>query len=201
MKTSKRNIFLLSLFLAILSSSYACMLLIDDEPMIFTGDPEEEFLGVPWGCSFEELQKILDESPFPTKFKKVDCDPSITTYQYRGNHRLPAKHSIFMFWKGKLFNIGVFFFTESENHAKYTFDKLKEQMKKELDELKEETKKELDRVYGIEDEKDSVVELHRHIWGSKGEMSFNLEYGGNLIDGSDTSVILSARTSITLKDE
>ena len=193
MKTSKRNIFLLSLFLAILTSSYACMLLIDDEPMIFTGDPEEEFLGIPWGCGFEELQEVLDKGPFPIKFKEVDCDPSrMTTYQYRGNHRLPAKYSAFMFSKGKLVNIGVFFFDKSANGAKYTFDKLKEQMKKELDELKEETKKELDRVYGIEDEKDSVVELHRGIWGSKGEMSFSLEYGGNLIDGSDTSVILSA---------
>jgi len=46
MKTSKRNIFLLSLFLAILTSSVACNLLIPEEPMIFTGNPEEEFLSV-----------------------------------------------------------------------------------------------------------------------------------------------------------
>ena len=185
MKTSKRNIFLLSLFLAILTSSYACMLLIDDEPMIFTGDPEEEFLGIPWGCGFEELQEVLDKGPFPIKFKEVDCNPSMmTTYQYRGNHRLPAKYSAFMFSKGKLVNIGAFFFEKSANGAKYTFDKVKEKMKKELDKVV------LDKVFGIGDVENNVV---RSIWGSKGEMSFSLEYEGNLIDGSDTSVILSAK--------
>ena len=59
MKTLKPNIFLLSLFLAILASYVACNLLIPEEPMIFTVDPEEEFLDGPWGYSFEELQTIL----------------------------------------------------------------------------------------------------------------------------------------------
>jgi len=171
------------------------MLLIDEEPMIFTGDPEEEFLGIPWGCSFEELQEVLDKGPFPIKFKKVDCHQAMNTYSYRGNHRLPAKYSWFIFSRGKLVDIGVVFFEKSTNGAKYKFDKLKEQMRRELDKLKEDTKKELDRVYGIKDEKDSVVELHRHIWGSKGEMFFSFEYGGNLIDGSDNSVILSAKNT------
>jgi hypothetical protein len=49
MKTLRFNIFLLSLSLVILMSSYACTLLIPEEPKIFTGDPEKEFLGVPWG--------------------------------------------------------------------------------------------------------------------------------------------------------
>jgi len=169
------------------------MLLIDEKPMIFTGDPEVEFLGITWGCSFEELQEVLDKGPFPIKFKEVDCDPSgITTYQYRGNHRLPAKYSAFMFSKGKLVNIGVFFFTESENDAKYLFDKLKEKMKKELEKVV------LDWVVGIKDkEKDGV----RFVFGNRGHMSFELQYGGNLIDGSEKSVILSAKTQNTLKDK
>lgn len=193
MKTLNFKIFLLGLFLTILTSSVACNRLIPEEPMIFTGNPEEEFLGVPWGCSFEELQSILDKSPFPTKFKKVNCNPSMTTYQYGGNHRLPdAKYSAFIFWKGKLVDIGVFFFSESENHAKYLFDKLKEKMKKELEKVV------LDRVVGIEDEEKNGVRI---IHGTRGHMSFSLEYGGHLIDGSSNSVILSAKTSITLKDE
>lgn len=187
------NIFLVGLSLAMLTSFVACNLLITEEPMIFTGNPESEFLGIPWGCHFEKLQELLDESPFPTKFKKVDCHPSMTTYQYRGNHRLPdAKYSAFIFWKGKLVDIGVFFFTESENDAKYLFDKLKEKLKKELEKVV------LDRVVGIEDEEKNGVRI---IHGTRGHMSFSLEYGGHLIDGSSNSVILSAKTSITLKDE
>jgi hypothetical protein len=161
---------------------------MDEKPMIFTGNPEKEFLGIPWGCSFEELQKILDESPFPTKFMKVNCDPSMTTYQYKGNNRLPdAKYSAFMFWKGKLSNIGVFFFAESENHAKYLFDKLKEKMRKELEKVV------LDRVVGIEDERKNGARI---IHGNRGHMSFSLEYGGHLIDSSSKSVILSATHGI-----
>ena len=156
--------------------------------MIFTGNPESEFLGIPWGCHFEKLQELLDESPFPIKFKKVDCHPPVTTYQYRGNHRFPdAEYSAFIFWKGKLVDIGVFFFTESENDAKYLFDKLKEKMKKELD-----------KVVDIEVEEFGATRL---FYGSRGNMSFSLEYGGHLIDGSSNSVILSAKTRITLKDK
>jgi hypothetical protein len=158
---------------------------MDEKPLIFTGNPEKEFLGIPWGCSFEELQKILDESPLPTKFMKVNCDPSITTYQYKGNHRLPdAKYSVFIFLKGKLSDISVFFFTESETHAKYLFDKLKEKMKKELKKVV------LDWVVGIEDEGKNRVRI---ILGSRGHMYFSLEYGGHLRDGSRNSVILGAK--------
>lgn len=193
MKKLTLNAFFLGLSLAILTSFVACNLLMPEEPKIFTGNPEKEFLGVPWGCSFEELQRILDESPFPTTFKDVHCAPSLTTYQYKGNHRLPhAKYSVFMFLHGKLVDISVFFFTEHENDAKYVFDKLKEKMKKELDKVP------LDSVMGIKDkEKDGL----RIIWGNRGHMSFGLEYGGHLRDGSSNSVILSAKKVITSKDK
>jgi hypothetical protein len=158
---------------------------MDEKPMIFTGKPEKEFLGVPWGCSFEELQKILDESPIPTKFMKVDCDPSMTTYQYKWNHRFPnAKYSAFLFWKGKLSSIYVLFSTENAGDAKYLFDKLKEKMKKELEKVV------LDWVVGIGDKEKNGVRI---IHGNRGQMSFSLEYGGHLIDGSSNSVILSAK--------
>ena len=65
-------------------------------------------------------------------------------------------------------------------------------MKKELEMVV------LDRVVGIEDEEKNGVRI---IHGNRGHMSFGLEYGGHLIDGSSNSVILSAETSITLKDE
>jgi hypothetical protein len=173
-----KNLFVL--FLVILTTSVACNLLKPEEPTIFTGNPEKEFLGIPWGCNLENLNNILDKSAFPTKFLKVDSHSFLKTYQYQGNHRLPnAKYSVFMFSSGKLVDIGVLFFAESENDARHLFDKLKEKMKEELG-----------KVAGVDFEKYDKVRI---FYGNKGDMSFSLEYGGELIDMSNTSVILSAK--------
>jgi hypothetical protein len=179
MKVPKFILFLLSLSLAILTSSAACMLLKPEKPMILTGNPENEFLGIPWGCSFEELQKILDESPFPTKFMKVDVHGDYTTYEYRGNNNLPyAKYSHFSFWKGKLNIIAVFFTNDTSHLARAHFDDLKKQMKKELEKINGVT---IENNYGVAE----------WFWGKKGDMSFKLEYG-RLAGLSDTTVVLSA---------
>ena len=67
------------------------------------------------------------------------------------------------------------------------FDKLKKKMKKELEKVV------LDRVVGIEDEENDGVRI---IHGNRGHMSFGLEYGGHLIEGSSNQVFLSAKHAL-----
>ncbi|PWG74830.1 hypothetical protein DF186_15855, partial [Enterococcus hirae] len=70
MKTSNRSIlicFVLSLLVVAVKCAHISQ---EQEPFTGTGI---EFLGFPFGCSFEEAQKIINQSAMK-QFHKKDCD-------------------------------------------------------------------------------------------------------------------------------
>ncbi|MCF8084073.1 MAG: hypothetical protein K9M96_13340 [Deltaproteobacteria bacterium] len=186
------TIFTVSLLVLLLALTSSCR-----ARLIFTGDPEKEFLGVPWGYSFEELQRILDDPNFPAKLQNIESYRGITTYTFEGNNRFLEHHygcsisSVYIFRKEKLIDIGVFFWGQNEIQAKNIFRRLRAKIKTELDKVT------LDDISsGIDDEeggKESVL----LILGRKGNMSFKLVRGSLDVGLSENTILLTAKNNRT----
>jgi hypothetical protein len=176
-KTLKVKVLLLIIILAILGIAVEYFLHKSKKPTIFTGDPGKEFLSIPWGCSFEDLQKILDESPNPIKFVNVETHGDGATYKYNGNHNLSsAESSAFVFLKGKLVMMHVSFIKESPEATQAEFERLKEKIRVELEKI----------------ENVKINDLGWGLYVTRGEVSFEFEYG-LLTGGCGTCIDLSAR--------
>ena len=135
MKTPKFMAFWVCLALAIFTSS-ATHGQSHEDPKIFTGKLEDEFLGLHLGCSLEELQRELKKSENPIKLIKKKVVMGMTNYIYSGNHRLNgATKTFFSFWHGKLTIVGVYFITEE---AAKIFDALKIKMEEKYAKMTDE---------------------------------------------------------------
>ena len=105
--------------------------------MFFTGHLDEEILGVPWGCSFEELQQILKKYKYPPKLYKTEKGYSLTTYSFKGGPPNLSDNvrrtSFYMFNEYGLCQIGIIFFARNEKLSKNQYQYFRKIIAEEAD--------------------------------------------------------------------
>ncbi len=95
-----------------------------------------ELLGINLGCSFNEIEVVLENSPNKINFLKMELIEGMDTYVYTGNHRLnTATGTSFSFWEGKLHSLSVIFLTDE---AEDIYEALKMKLEAKYGKMKDE---------------------------------------------------------------